>query len=129
MPSSTTDPFGQYRLWLAAGNTDIDLYTTDVIWAPQLADQFLDLTEAAKDVVGEHFPSIIEAQTVSGKLVALPACTDAPALYYRMNLMGKYGTPPPTTWDEMTATAPVNKEDDRADGKAETWGCGVTGKA
>ena len=26
MPSSTSDQFGQYRLWLAAGNTDIDLY-------------------------------------------------------------------------------------------------------
>src|SRR6185369_12737023 len=38
MPSSTSDQFGQYRLWLAAGNSDIDVYTTDVIWAPQLAD-------------------------------------------------------------------------------------------
>src|SRR5690606_18289146 len=26
MPSSTTDQFGQYKLWLAAGNTDIDVY-------------------------------------------------------------------------------------------------------
>ncbi len=45
-PSSTTDQFGQYRLWLAAGNTDNDVYQTDVIWAAQLADQFLDLTES-----------------------------------------------------------------------------------
>ena len=29
----------QYKLWLAAGNADIDVYQTDVIWAPQLADQ------------------------------------------------------------------------------------------
>ena len=100
MPSSTTDQFGQYRLWLAAGNADIDVYQTDVIWAPQLADQFLDLTEAAKDVVGEHFPSIIESQTVDGKLVALPIFTDAPALYYRKDLLEKYGKPrsrPPGT--------------------------------
>ncbi len=48
MPSSTTDQFGQYRLWLAAGNADIDVYMTDVIWAPQLADHFVDLTDAAK---------------------------------------------------------------------------------
>lgn len=84
MPSSTTDQFGQYKLWLAAGNTDIDVYQTDVIWAPQLADQFLDLSEAAKDVVGDHFPSIIESQTVDGKLVAMPAFTDAPALFYQI---------------------------------------------
>ena len=31
MPASTSDQFGQYRLWLAAGNKDIDLYQTDVI--------------------------------------------------------------------------------------------------
>jgi trehalose/maltose transport system substrate-binding protein len=34
MPSSTSDQFGQYKLWLAAGNSDIDVYQTDVIWAP-----------------------------------------------------------------------------------------------
>ncbi len=98
MPSSTTDQFGQYKLWLAAGNSDIDVYQTDVIWAPQLADQFLDLTDAAKDVVKDHFPSIIESQTVDGKLVALPAFTDAPALYYRKDLLDKYGKHVPKTW-------------------------------
>ncbi len=116
MPSSTTDQFGQYRLWLAAGNTDIDVYTTDVIWAPQLADQFLDLTEAAKDVVGQHFPSIIESQTVDGKLVAVPAFTDAPALFYRKDLLEKYGKSVPTTWAEMTATAQEIMDGERAAG-------------
>jgi trehalose/maltose transport system substrate-binding protein len=105
MPSSTTDQFGQYKLWLAAGNSDIDIYQTDVIWAPQLADQFLDLSAAAKDVAKLHFPSIIESQTVNGKLVALPAFTDAPALYYRKDLLDKYGIKAPKTWDEMAAAA------------------------
>jgi trehalose/maltose transport system substrate-binding protein len=105
MPSSTTDQFGQYKLWLAAGNSDIDVYQTDVIWAPQLADQFLDLTDAAKDVAKLHFPSIIESQTVNGKLVALPAFTDAPALYYRKDLLEKYKIAPPKTWDELAAAA------------------------
>ena len=129
MPSSTTDQFGQYRLWLAAGNTDIDVYQTDVIWAPQLADQFLDLTEAAKDVVGQHFPSIIESQTVDGKLVALPAFTDAPALYYRKDLLEKYGKTPPTTWAEMEATAKEIMDAERAAGNAEMWGFVFQGNA
>ena len=105
MPSSTTDQFGQYRLWLAAGNSDIDLYQTDVIWAPQLAEQFLDLKAAAGDSLKDYFPSIIESQTVNGKLVALPLFTDAPALYYRKDLLAKYNMAPPKTWDEMAATA------------------------
>jgi len=83
MPSSSSEQFSQYRLWLAAGNADIDVYQTDVVWAPQLSEQFVDLTEATKDVTGAHFPSIIASQTVNGKLVALPFYTDAPALFYR----------------------------------------------
>jgi len=105
MPSSTTDQFGQYRLWLSAGNTDIDVYMTDVIWAPQLADQFADLTKAAAGVAKDHFPAIIESQTVNGKLVAMPYFTDAPALFYRKDLLDKYKLAPPKTWDEMAADA------------------------
>jgi len=129
MPSSTSDQFGQYRLWLAAGNADIDVYQTDVIWAPQLADQFLDLTEAAKDVVGDHFPSIIESQTVDGKLVALPAFTDAPALFYRTDLLEKHNKPVPTTWDEMAATAQEIMDAERAEGQADMYGFVFQGNA
>jgi len=122
MPASTSDQFGQYRLWLAAGNPDIDLYQTDVIWAPQLADHFVDLTEAAADLIPQHFPSIIESQTVNGKLVALPIFTDAPALYYRTDLLEKHGASVPTTWEELTATAQMIQDAERAEGNAEIWG-------
>ena len=122
MPSSTTDQFGQYRLWLAAGNSDIDVYQTDVIWAPQLADNLVDLTEAAADVVGSHFPSIIESQTVNGRLVAMPIFTDAPALYYRTDLLAKYGASVPATWAELTATAQLVQDGERAAGNADIWG-------
>ena len=122
MPASTTDQFGQYRLWLAAGNGDIDMYQTDVIWAPQLADHFVDLTAAAGDLVKEHFPSIIESQTVDGRLVALPLFTDAPALYYRKDLLEKHGAKVPTTWEELTATAKMVQDAERAEGNADIWG-------
>jgi trehalose/maltose transport system substrate-binding protein len=122
MPSSTTDQFAQYRLWLAAGNADIDVYQTDVIWAPQLADQFVDLTEAAKDVAKDHFPSIIESQTVNGKLVAIPYFTDAPALYYRKDLLEKYGKTPPKTWEELAATAKEIQDKEREAGAKDLWG-------
>jgi trehalose/maltose transport system substrate-binding protein len=122
MPASTTDQFGQYRLWLAAGASDIDVYQTDVIWAPQLADHFVDLTEAAKDLAPTHFPSIIESQTVNGKLVALPIFTDAPALYYRKDLLEKHGKPVPKTWAELTETAQFIQDAERAAGDTDIWG-------
>ncbi|WP_208103326.1 ABC transporter substrate-binding protein [Rubellimicrobium sp. CFH 75288] len=122
MPASTTDQFGQYRLWLAAQNGDIDLYQTDVIWAPQLAEHFVDLTEAAAGIVDQHFPSIVESQTVNGRLVALPIFTDAPALYYRTDLLEKHGAEVPTTWAELTETAQRIQDAERAEGNSEIWG-------
>lgn len=129
MPPSSSEQFSQYRLWLAAGNKDVDVYQTDVVWAPQLAEQFVDLTEATKDVVGQHFPSIIASQTVNGRLVALPAFTDAPALYYRKDLLEKYGKAPPKTWDELAATAKEIQEKERAAGQANLWGYVFQGNA
>jgi trehalose/maltose transport system substrate-binding protein len=122
MPASTTDQFGQYRLWLSAENPDIDLYRVDVIWAPQLANHFVDLSEAAADVVGDHFPAIIESQTVDGRLVALPMFTDAPALYYRTDLLEKHGATPPSTWVELTETAQAVMDAERAEGNDGIFG-------
>ena len=122
MPSSTTDQFGQYKLWLAAQNSDIDVYQTDVIWAPQLANNLVDLTAAMKDIAPNYFPSIIESQTVAGKLVALPLFTDAPALYYRKDLLDKYGAKVPTTWKEMADTAKMVMDKERAAGNKDMWG-------
>lgn len=122
MPSSTTDQFGQYRLWLAARNADVDVYLTDVIWAPQLADQFVDLSEAAANVIGDHFPAVVASQTVNGKLVAIPMYTAAPALFYRADLLEKHGEPVPTTWEEMTATAKRIQDAEREAGNDDMWG-------
>ncbi len=122
MPASTTDQFGQYRLWLSAENPDIDVYRVDVIWAPQLANHFVDLAEAAADVVDDHFPAIIESQTVDGRLVALPMFTDAPALYYRADLLEKHGFEPPTTWVELTETAQAVMDAERAEGNDGIFG-------
>jgi trehalose/maltose transport system substrate-binding protein len=79
--------------------------------------------------VGNHFPSIIESQTVDGKLVALPAFTDAPALFYRKDLLEKYSKPVPTTWDEMAATAKEIMDAERAAGNAEMYGFVFQGNA
>jgi trehalose/maltose transport system substrate-binding protein len=129
MPSSTTDQFAQYKLWLAAGNTDIDVYQTDVIWAPQLADQFVDLTSAAADEMKGEFPAIVQSQTVNGKLVALPAYTDAGVLYYRTDLLAKYNLKPPTTWADLTSEAKTVMDGERTAGNKDMWGFVFQGNA
>jgi len=129
MPPSSSEQFSQYRLWLAAGNTDVDVYQTDIVWAPQLADQFVDLTAAAKDVIGQHFPSVVASQTVDGKLVAMPMYTDTPAMFYRKDLLDKYGKQPPKTWKEMAETAKEIQDKERAAGQKDMWGFVFQGSA
>jgi len=129
MPSSSTDQFAQYRLWLAARDADIDVYQTDIIWAPQLAAQFVDLGPYAKKVAPDEFKTILASQTVDGRLVALPMFADAPALYYRKDLLDKYGKEVPKTWAEMAATAREIMEAERKAGNAKMWGFVFQGAA
>ncbi|WP_062219183.1 ABC transporter substrate-binding protein [Aureimonas sp. D3] len=129
MPASTTDQFGQYRLWLSAGNKDVDVYRTDVIWAPQLAANLVDLSGPMKDVIGQHLPAVIQSQTVDGKLVAMPLFADAPALYYRKDLLEKHGRQVPKTWAELTETAKFVQDAERQGGNAQMNGFVFQGAA
>ena len=129
MPESTTDQFGQYKLWLAAQSSDIDVYRLDVIWAPQLAQHFVDLKPHVDDIIEDFVPAAIESQTVDGKLVALPMFLGAPALYYRTDLLEKYGEKVPATWQELTDTAKKIMEEERATGNSDMYGFVFQGAA
>lgn len=122
LPASTTDQFGQYKIWLGAKNSDIDVYSLDVIWAPQIDRHFLDLSKVARKEAKQHFPSIIKSQTVKGKLVSLPYFTDAPMLYYRKDLLDKYGEKPPKTWAELKKVAKKIQDAERKAGNSKMWG-------
>ena len=129
MPESTTDQFGQYKLWLAAKSSDIDVYRIDVIGAAQIADHFVDLKEAYADIIDDYVPAAVESQMVDGKLVALPMFLGAPALYYRKDLLDKYDEEVPATWQEMTATAQRIMDAEREAGNGDMWGFVFQGAA
>lgn len=129
MPESTTDQFGQYKLWLAAQSSDIDVYRIDVIGAPQIAEHFIDLKEHTKDIIGDFVPAAVESQTVGDKLVALPMFLGAPALYYRKDLLEKYNEPVPETWQQMTDTARRIMDAEREAGNSDIWGFVFQGAA
>ncbi|MEQ8942012.1 MAG: ABC transporter substrate-binding protein, partial [Roseitalea porphyridii] len=69
MPESTTDQFAQYKLWLAAQSSDIDVYRLDVIWAPQIETHFIDLKPHVEDIIDDYVQGAIESQMVGDKLV------------------------------------------------------------
>ncbi|MGM9322073.1 ABC transporter substrate-binding protein [Deinococcus aquaticus] len=106
-PNLTNDRLGLYQQQLAAKSSDIDVYQLDVVWPGLLAQHFVDLKgKVPAAEVNSHFKGIVDANTVNGKLVAMPWFTDAGLLYYRTDLLKKYGfSAAPKTWTELALMA------------------------
>jgi len=123
-PDLTDNRLAVYLQLFEARSPDVDVFQIDVIWPGDLAEHFVDLYDyGAREVAGEHFPAIIENNTVDGRLVGIPWFTDAGLLYYRTDLLAKYGySGPPATWDELTEMAETIQAGERAGGNPDFWG-------
>ena len=130
-PKTVTDLLGLYLQYFAAKRSDVDIYGIDVIWPGDIADHLVDLNAyGAKDVVGQYFPSMVQNDTVKGRLVAVPYLANAPVLYYRTDLLQKYGfSNPPRTWAELADMAAAIQKGERAAGNQDFWGFVYQGKA
>jgi trehalose/maltose transport system substrate-binding protein len=129
-PNSATERLALYQQILAANSADIDVFQIDVIWPGILANHFIDLSEhISEDQISQHFPAIIDNNTVDGALVAMPWFTDAGILYYRNDLLEKYGKQPPATWQELTEVAQEIQDGERAEGNDKMWGFVFQAKA
>ena len=130
-PREVTDLLGLFLQFFEVKSPEVDIYGIDIIWAGELAEHLVDLYEyGARDHTQDHFQAIIENNTVDGKLIAIPYMTNAPVMFYRTDLLGKYGyAAPPKTWDELTEMAAKIQEGERADGNQDFWGFVFQGKA
>ncbi|KKD58041.1 ABC transporter substrate-binding protein [Grimontia sp. AD028] len=128
-PNSTTERLALYQQLLAAGAKDIDVFQIDVIWPGILGNHFIDLKEYSNGAEQAHFPAIVSNNTVKDRLVAMPWFTDAGVLYYRTDLLEKYKEQPPTTWDQLTATAEKIQKGEREAGNDKMWGFVWQGRA
>ena len=103
----------------------------DVIWQGILAPHAVDMKKYYNEAeLKQFFPRIIENNTVGGKLASIPWFTDAGILYYRKDLLEKYGfKEPPQTWEELTEMSKKIQEGERAAGKPDFAGFVFQGKA
>jgi trehalose/maltose transport system substrate-binding protein len=129
-PNSSTERLALYQQILAANSADIDVFQIDVIWPGILGNHFIDLAEhIPQDQIDQHFPAIVENNTVDGALVAMPWFTDAGLLYYRTDLLEKYGKQPPETWQQLTEIAKEIQDGERAEGNDRMQGFVFQAKA
>jgi multiple sugar transport system substrate-binding protein len=89
-------------------STDVDVFFMDVIWPPEFAaggwamplDDLFPASDQKKFLSGT-----ILANSFNGKIYGVPLFIDSGVLYYRKDLLEKYGYAPPQTWQDMVQQA------------------------
>lgn len=122
--ASVTDLLSFYLTAFEAESSDLDVIRVDVIWPGQLAEHLVDMSEyAPQEHIDAQLPALIENDTIDGRLVALPLRIGFGMLYYRADLLEKYGyDAPPATWEELAEMATAIQDGERAEGNDEFWG-------
>jgi multiple sugar transport system substrate-binding protein len=108
LPSITGEQHQFYVINLEGKSSDFDVLSMDVIWVPEFARAgwLRDLTSILPpEKRGQFFKSSIDADVFKGRVYAVPWYIDAGILYYRKDLLAKYGFTPPKTWQELVHIA------------------------
>jgi len=110
LPSNTDQQHQIYAINLEGGASGIDVLAMDVIWIAEFARA--GWIRPLDDLFGpgqraEFFPNALEAATYGKKIWAVPWYIDAGVLYYRKDLLKKYGRRPPPTWEELIETVRI----------------------
>jgi len=123
-PEIAADQLETWRSLLESGSKVPDVYGIDVIWPAILAENLVDLKAyVPEQEVSAHFPELIRNNTVNGRLVALPYNLGEGLLFYRVDLLHKYGyAMPPKTWSELEIMAKRIQTGERASGNKDFWG-------
>lgn len=106
LPPQTNFQHRYFASTLDAGG--IDLLGADVIWTAEFAERgwvrSLDGYMPAAERKAFMAPPM-ESVTYRGRLWGVPMFTDLGVLFYRKDLLQKYGYQPPGTWEELEVQA------------------------
>lgn len=104
LPTSTDQQHQFYVTALEGRSSAFDVFALDVIWVQEFARAgwILDLTPRLGRRGLEGFlAGPVEAVTYKGKVYAIPWFMNAGILYFRKDLLVKYGFKPPQTFKEL----------------------------
>jgi trehalose/maltose transport system substrate-binding protein len=114
-PENSTDGFAQLARTFSAHSSAYDVMMLDVVWPASFAPYLVNLKPALGQQAKLHQAGIVQGFTIGGKLVAMPWFSDFGILYYRTDLLKKYGySKPPTTWAQLGAMAKKIQDGEQA---------------
>ncbi len=80
-PASGTDAYAQLARNFSSHSSDVDLAMLDVVWPGAFATYLVDLKPKLGKAAKKHLQSIVQNDTVGGRLVAMPWFSDYGILY------------------------------------------------
>jgi multiple sugar transport system substrate-binding protein len=95
----------------------VDLFFMDVVWVPEFASAgwVLPLDDLFEPEEQRAFlPAAVETGRYGGHIYGVPSRIDSGMLFYRADLLAKYGFTPPRTWPELIDQADVIVQGERA---------------
>jgi trehalose/maltose transport system substrate-binding protein len=105
-PSGSDAAYAQLARAFGSKSSKPDVMMLDVVWPGAFAPYLVNLKPALGKAAKAQAQGIIQNNTIGGKLVAMPWFGDFGILYYRTDLLKKYGySKPPTTWNQLFAMA------------------------
>lgn len=114
-PAASDAAYSQLARNFSSHSSAIDVMMLDVVWPGAFAPYLLDLKPKLGAQAKLHAAGIVANDTVGGKLIAMPWFGDFGILYYRTDLLKKYGySAPPKTWEELGAMAKKIQDGERA---------------
>jgi trehalose/maltose transport system substrate-binding protein len=122
-PDGSLNQLALWRELLQKGGATPDVCSIDVIWSGILGPYLMDLKPYfATDLFSRH-PVVLASYSVGDKLVAIPHHAYVGALFYRVDLLRRYGyREPAKTWDELERMAARIQAGERAKGEKDFWG-------
>ena len=122
-PNGADQRLALYQQLFAAQSPDIDVLQVDAIWPGILGRHLVDLKPyVPRAVLATHFASVVDNNMVDGRLVGMPWFVDVGLLYYRKDLLEKYGESIPETWQQLTEIASRIQDAERRAGNPRMWG-------
>jgi len=105
-PSASDAAYSQLARNFSSHSSSLDVMMMDVVWPGAFAPYLVDLKPKLGAQAKLHAAGIVANDTVGGKLIAMPWFGDFGILYYRTDLLKKYGyNSPPKTWAELGTMA------------------------
>jgi trehalose/maltose transport system substrate-binding protein len=114
-PTASDASYSQLARVFSSKSSSFDVAMLDVVWPGAFAPYLVDLKPKLGKQAKLHSQGIIRNDTVDGKLVAMPWFGDFGILYYRTDLLKKYGyKSPPKTWTQLFAMAKKIQDGEQA---------------